>query len=386
MAEAPMAKKENETDLRAGQVGIVRPENEGATSENGASLKPVETSLSAENKVEKPNEAAKPDVKTKKRLSLGLRSKSKAKPKPKPNLETKAESGKMSDNSLGEETTGAEDGIDVDEYSLPKELNVDFYRGLTREREAEQIARAFIENHFPSPNAAYVYVQKWRDGIAVEMQEGGGRAYLPELLAKLDEDENATSALGMLNRVLQVRLDPDTGNLEGHYLTESQAPSVGAFKALPTAKMIPFDKRGSKVFLAGVGMLGASAIALLFSLGALFLDARAWAIPHVQVTDISKLPSTQAIKLQGVIDGGADCVAKLEFSNGQWTIIQGWDDGNGVCSSSVTQPSRGETALDAIEPYDGQPVDVTLVESQPSVAAEVGPPAMGHDAGGAPHP
>src|SRR3546814_7768548 len=50
------------------------------------------------------------------------------------------------------------------------------------------------------PNASFVYVQKWRDGIAVEMQEGGGKAYRPEVLAKLDEDPDAFCILPMTNR------------------------------------------------------------------------------------------------------------------------------------------------------------------------------------------
>src|SRR3546814_12154738 len=68
-----------------------------------------------------------------------------------------------------------------EEVSLPVNVAVDFFRGITKEREAETIARAFVEKHFDAPNASFVYVQKWRDGIAVEMQEGGGKAYLPEV-------------------------------------------------------------------------------------------------------------------------------------------------------------------------------------------------------------
>src|SRR3546814_3433811 len=90
------------------------------------------------------------------------------------------------------------------------------------EREAETIARAFVEKHFDAPNASFVYVQKWRDGIAVEMQEGGGKAYLPEVLAKLDEDPDAFCILPMTNRVMQVRLDADTGVLEALVLTRSE--------------------------------------------------------------------------------------------------------------------------------------------------------------------
>src|SRR3546814_10247683 len=74
-----------------------------------------------------------------------------------------------------------------EEVSLPVNVAVDFFRGITKEREAETLARPFVEKHFDAPNASFVYVQKWRDGIAAEMQYRGGQAYLPEVLAKLDE-------------------------------------------------------------------------------------------------------------------------------------------------------------------------------------------------------
>lgn len=224
-----------------------------------------------------------------------------------------------------------------EEVSLPVNVNVDFYRGVTKERDAEQIARAFVEKHFKAPNASYVYVQRWADGCAVEMQEGGGKAYLPELLAKLDEDEQATVALPMSDRVLQVRLDPDTRGLEALLLTARQQPPEGSFIAFPTKNMIPMDTRGSRVFIAGMGFLGASAIALVFSLGALFIDTEAWALPHLQQTNVEDLPSAQTSSVMSVLSA-ADCVAKMEFAGGKWNIVPGWDDGGGMCSSSA-QPS-----------------------------------------------
>src|SRR3546814_11723114 len=74
-------------------------------------------------------------------------------------------------------------------------------------------------------------LQKWRDGIAVEMQEGGGKAYLPEVLAKLDEDPDAFCILPMTNRVMQVRLDADTGVLEAIVLRAGQGPLEDYFRS-----------------------------------------------------------------------------------------------------------------------------------------------------------
>lgn len=259
---------------------------------------------------------------------------------------------KASDRRLKEE----------DEESLPINVYVDFYRGVTKERDAEQIARAFVEKNYRAPNACYVYVQKWRDGCAVEMQEGGGKAYLPETLRKLDEDPDAAIALPMSNRVLLIRLNPDTRSLESLVLTSNQAPPAEAFTALPTEKMSPFDKRGSKVFVAGMGLLAASLIALVFSVGAFFIDTEAWALPYLQQTRVKDLPSAQSESLQTVLNG-ADCIAKMEYQNGSWNILPGWDDGQGNCSSSappMMAPAEGpamlEPEISAGPPVPGAPV------------------------------
>lgn len=255
-----------------------------------------------------------------------------------------------------------------EELSLPVNVAVDFFRGVTKPREAEQIARAFIEKHFDAPNASWVYVQAWRDGIAVEMQEGGGRAYLPEVLAKLDEDPSAICVLPMANRVMQVRLDDETSSMEAWLLTAGQAPVDGAFIALPTASMTPFDRRGSKVFIAGVGLLAASFMALTFSVGAFFIDTKAWSAPYLQQTRVNDLPSVQSANLKAVLER-ADCVAKMEFQNGNWNIVPGWNDGNGSCTS--TQPAA------ALLPSEPGPSVIDGANGQPPAPGIGGPTASG---------
>src|SRR3546814_6073648 len=66
---------------------------------------------------------------------------------------------------------------------------------------------------------------------------------------------DACCILPMTNRVMQVRLDADTGVLEALVLTAGQAPLEDSFIAMPTANMTPFDRRGSKVFVVGVAAL-----------------------------------------------------------------------------------------------------------------------------------
>jgi hypothetical protein len=234
-----------------------------------------------------------------------------------------------------------------EEISLPITVVIDFYMGLVKEREAEQIARAAIEKNFDAPNASYLYTQKWRGGIAVEMQEGGGKAYLPEVLAKLDEDPHALIAVPMSNRFAQIRLDPDTKSLETLLLVANQLPPDDAFIALPTRTMRPFDRRGSKVFIAGCALMVASLMAMLFSIGAFFIDTHAWAIPYTAQTPVKDLPMAQSSKIESALKAG-DCVFKMEFAGGQWNVTTGYGNGD-VCSNQRTAPVVVEQAAPSVD-------------------------------------
>ncbi len=264
---------------------------------------------------------------------------------------------------------------EAEELPLPTQVNIDFLRGITKESEAELLGRAFIEKNFEAPNASYVYVQKWRDGCVVEMQEGGGYAYLPEVLAKLDEDEDAVVALPMSGRMLQVRIDKETGTLEAVLLATAQEPPEDAFIALPTAKMSAFDRRGTKVFAAGVGLLAASTIALGFAVAGLFIDTEAWALPYLEQTAVKDLPSAQMENISQALVG-ADCIAKMEFAQGQWRVVRGWDSGAGYCSSSAQPAVSEETNAGANElPLSGP--QEAGVAAEPGQPAAFGPPIPG---------
>ncbi|AXK44107.1 hypothetical protein [Erythrobacter aureus] len=273
--------------------------------------------------------------------------------------------------------------VSAEEMPLPTQVNIDFLRGITKVSEAELLGRAFIEKNFDAPNASFVYVQKWRDGCVIEMQEGGGYAYLPELLAKLDENPDAVVALPMSGRMLQVKIDSETGTLEAVLLATSQEPPANAFIALPTAKMSAFDRRGSKVFAAGVGLLGASTIALAFSVAGLFIDTEAWALPYVQQTAVEDLPSAQADSLVQALSG-ADCIAKMEYAQGSWKIVRGWDNGVGMCSSSSQPAPSGEAAVGGVDPLEGgpplpgsMPLPGAIPVPGPGVAPMPAPPTPG---------
>jgi hypothetical protein len=257
----------------------------------------------------------------------------------------------------------------VDEPSLPITVVIDFFMGVTKEREAEILARAQIEKNFDAPNASYLYIQRWRDGIAVEMQEGGGKAYLPEVLAKLDEDPEALVAVAMSNRFAQVRLDPDTKSLETLLLVANQEPPETAFIALPTRPMKPFDRRGSRVFLSGIGLLAASSVAMLFSVGAFFIDTKAWSIPYVAQTSVKDLPMAQAPKIEEALRGGADCVLKMEYVGGVWTVTPGYDNG-GTCGPN--RPASAAVVDPAVTPDGTTPGGIsTAGGSAPPISGSV---------------
>lgn len=236
--------------------------------------------------------------------------------------------------------------------SIPKRVVIDYYPGMRKESEAEQLARATIEKNFGAPNASYYYLQRWKDGIAVEIQEGGGKAYLPEVLEAVDRDEGAIVAIAMSGRLGQATWDSNTRKLHFLSLTEGQGPSEDAFIAYPTATMKPFDRRGSRVFVSGVALLAASLIATVFSVGAFFIDTKAWSLPYMAQTPVKDLPMAgeQMTKLQTALQSG-DCIYKMEFDGGKWAMTAGFDNG-GVCGLSRPAPAVDATANDLSPPAD----------------------------------
>jgi hypothetical protein len=240
---------------------------------------------------------------------------------------------------------------EVDDYPMPVMMIIEFYEGLKKESEAEQLGRAQIEKNFDAPNASYVYTQKWRNGIAVEVQEGGGEAYLPEILAKLDEDPSAIIAVPMSNRIAQVRLDSETGRLEMLVLLNNQEPPPNAFVPLPSKPMKPFDRRGSRLFISGIAILASTVVASVFSVGAFFIDTHSWALPYVQQTDVKTLPMAQLAEMKKSRDTG-DCLFKAEFANGAWKMTAGYNSG-GTCVKD--RPAGGPTLLPTTPLVPGVP-------------------------------
>ena len=256
---------------------------------------------------------------------------------------------------------------------IPKHVNIDFYQGIDKESEAEQIARAWIEQNFMAPNASYLYTQRWRGGIAVEVHEGGGQAFLPEVLAKLDEDPSSIIAVPMSGRYAQVWLDPETKALETLIQVANTSPPPEMFRPLPTKPMKAFDRRGSRVFVAGGALLVASLIATVFSVGAFFIDTKAWSIPYTAQTAVKDLPTAeeQMAKVNSALASG-DCVYKMEYSGGVWNITSGFDNG-GVCGLVRAAPIVEEQA--APEVADAGAAAASMTPGVGAVAPASGIPA-----------
>ena len=275
------------------------------------------------------------------------------------------------DLDRGQET-GFSAGTDDlgEEFSVPTMVVIDFYQGLVKYNEAEQLARAFIEQHFSSPNACYYYLMRWREGMAIEMQQGGGRAFLPEVLGRIDQDPTAVVAVPASNRIAQIMLNGETGALETLLLPAQQGAPEGAHRALPGPAMKPFDRRGARLAVAGLAMATVSGIATLFSIASLFLDTDSWAAPYLSQAPVDSLPvSSQAHEaMQSALKTG-DCVYKLEF-NGSWKAVPGWES-NGTCVS-VKPPTAVSADLPA--PTDGADGSLPVPPTATPLPAVVPPP------------
>lgn len=265
-----------------------------------------------------------------------------------------------------------------EEFSVPTMVVIDFYQGLAKYSEAEQLARAFIEQHFSSPNASYYYLKRWRGGMAIEIQQGGGRAFLPEALERIDADPSIVVAVPASNRITQVMLNPETGVLETLLLPAQQGAPEGAHKALPGPAMKPFDRRGARLAVVGVAMATVTGCAALFSIGSLFLDKDSWAAPYLSQAPVDSLPvSAQAQRAIKDALASGDCVYKLEYS-GSWKATPGWAAG-GVCvgvkpptakpsEAPEPQASGGPAAMP-----DASPPPPALVPPPPGAMAPAAP-------------
>src|SRR3546814_145551 len=82
--------------------------------------------------------------------------------------------------------------------------------------------------------------------------------------------------------------------------------------------------------------------------------------------------SVQTAKIKAALDQG-NCIAKMEYANGVWNIVTGWNDGNDVCSSIRQVEPVGLASELIAPPIDGAaPAPSAVVAPAPGAVA--GPP------------
>lgn len=263
-----------------------------------------------------------------------------------------------------------------EEFSVPTMVMFDFCQGMTKLTDAEAHARALVED-FTAKSSSWIYCQPWRGGMAIEVQQGGGKAFLPEVLAAFDESEGTVVAVPMSNRVAQVTFN-EAGMLETMLLSTEQGPQENAFRALPGPQMKPYDQKGARIAALGISCAVVTGLAACFAMFGFFADKQAWAAPYLEQTPIDTLPI--GVQAQNEIMRAAaagDCVLKLEYLNGAWVATTGFNV-DGQCVKD-----KPATAVGAIGPDGTVMPDGTVL---PGAQPPVDPAAVPGAAGAAPVP
>lgn len=263
-----------------------------------------------------------------------------------------------------------------EEFSVPTMVMFDFCQGMTKLTDAEAHARALVED-FTAKSSSWIYCQPWRGGMAIEVQQGGGKAFLPEMLAAFDENDATVVAVPMSNRVAQVTFN-EAGMLETMLLSAEQGPQENAFRALPGPEMKPYDQKGARIAALGVACMAVTGIAACFAMFGFFADKEAWAAPYLEQTPVESLPI--GVQAQAEIQRAAaagDCVLKLEYMNGMWTATTGYNV-DGQCVKDAPVIPQGSAAPAGTVMPDG-----TLA---PGAPAPVDPAAVPGAAGVPPVP
>ena len=256
--------------------------------------------------------------------------------------------------------------VDDEEFSVPTMVMFDFCQGMTKMTDAEAHARALVED-FTAKTSSWIYCQPWRGGMAIEVQQGGGKAFLPEVLAAFDESEGAVVAVPMSNRVAQVTFN-EAGMLETMLLSSEQGPPVGAFRAMPGPQMKPYDQTGARIAALGVACVAASGLAACFAMFGFFADKEAWAAPYLEQAAVETLPiGMQAQQELQRAAAEGDCVLKLEFVGGAWKATTGYNV-DGQCMKDPPLEGAAGALSDGATPPDGSiPADPSAIPGAPGV-------------------
>ena len=206
---------------------------------------------------------------------------------------------------------------------LSNMVMIDFYPGMAKE-DAIETARHWAMTHMNMPSLCFYYVMKIRDGYAVEVQEGVGRAYLPSVVELAQSNPGRLIIVPMIRRKMTVFYSARLGEFEAQILPELQEPPAmpenPPIQAVRGAAMTPIMKQYREWLVSGAVAAGIGGLALLSSLTFYAFDPKAKVPPEWRTTDVALLPVMQWNRLQA--DATDSYVTRLEFQDGNWRVVR----------------------------------------------------------------
>ena len=200
---------------------------------------------------------------------------------------------------------------------------IDFYPGMAKE-DAIETARHWAMTHMNLPSLCFYYVMKMRDGFAIEVQEGVGKAYLPSVMQLAQANPGRLIIVPMIRRKMTVFYSQRLGEFEAQILPELQEPpSMPENPPLQASRgpaMTPIMKQYREWMVSGIVAAGIGGFALLSSLTFYAFDPKAKVPPEWRTTDVALLPVMQWNRLQA--DATDSYVTRLEFADGQWRVVR----------------------------------------------------------------
>lgn len=243
------------------------------------------------------------------------------------------------------------ESIAEDNRRLSNRVMIEFYPGLAKE-DAIATARHWAINHMENPSNCFYYVQKIRDGFAIEVQEGVGRAYLPNVIDTAMKYPGRIVVVPMVRRKLTVFFSSRLSDFEAQVLPEGQDPPTMAenppIVAERTSAMTPVMKQHTEWMYVGVLTALIGGVSLLASIAFFALDPAAKVPPEWRTTDIGQLPVMQWGRLQA--DATDSYVVRLEYQDNQWRIVRQAVGASVDVQEAPTDPSAAPIVGGAIPP------------------------------------
>lgn len=258
-----------------------------------------------------------------------------------------------------------------DNHRLSNMVMIDFYPGMAKE-DAIETARHWAMTHMDMPSLCFYYIMKIRDGYAIEVQEGVGRAYLPSVVELAQANPGRLIVVPMIRRKMTVFYSARLGEFEAQILPELQEPPSmpenPPILAMRGPSMTPIMKQYREWLIAGGVTAAIGGLSLLSSLTFYAFDSKAKVPPEWRTTDVANLPVMQWSRLQA--DATDSYVTRLEFQDGQWRVVR-QAVGASVDVATPESTESGGTIEGGVVPSapgaPGSPMAPGLIPAQPSV-------------------